>query len=302
MRKSNAHARVTMVILSVKMADIASEVDVETTKQRSRKRTRNPDAWRRSMNKRKRAQGEEHECCDGTQVSARRTGAPCKCKRNCFSFFTHEEQQQLVAGFNALGSKDVQDANLFGLISHRPVQRRRSRNGTRPNARDYSYTYKVKCQIRDVPVCKVTFAALHGITMSRVTMLLKRTEESTSSPLDKRGKHSTRVNRIPDTILKQLDQHIESFPSKSSHYSRSKNYKKKYLSAGLSVAVMHRLYLEKYEPDVATVLALGGTASPKVKYEFYLNRFNTHHHLSFGRPRSDTYPSCDSFELKIKGK
>ena len=63
---------------------------------------------------------------------------------------------------------------------------------------------------------------------------------------------------------------------------------------------MYHLYLEAFEPDVAAELSTGGHGKPHVKYEFYLNRFNTHHNLSFGRPRSDTCPTHDSFEIQIK--
>ena len=129
---------------------------------------------------------------------------------------------------------------------------------------------------------------------------MKRSHGMGPSPLDKRGSHSNRYNRIPESTLEQIDQHICSFPAKSSHYSRNKNYDKKYLSESLSVAKMHCLYLQKYEPCIAAELALGGKAVPQVKYEFYLSRFNSHHNLSFGRPRSDTCPVCDSLELKIK--
>ena len=45
---------------------------------------------------------------------------------------------------------------------------------------------------------------------------------------------------------------------------------------------------------------VGGKVKPLVKYEFYRERFNNHHNLSFGRPQSDTCPTCDEFELKIK--
>ena len=130
--------------------------------------------------------------------------------------------------------------------------------------------------------------------------MLVRSCGATTSPMDKRGKHTNRPNRIDDTIITQIDQHICSFPAKSSHYSRNNNHHKKYLSEDLSVAKMHRLYLEKFEPVVAAELNLGGITKPIVKYEFYLNRFNTHHNLSFGRPRSDTCSTCDAFELKIK--
>ena len=132
----------------LKMADIASEVVVTTSQRRARKRTRNPEAWKKTVTKRKKARGEEHERHDGTTAPARSTGLPCSCNRKCFSFFTDEERQQIITGFNGLGSKDLQDANIFGLISRRPVKRRRSRNGTRSNSRDHSYTYRVKGQLR----------------------------------------------------------------------------------------------------------------------------------------------------------
>ena len=113
--------------------------------------------------------------------------------------------------------------------------------------------------------------------------------------------HQTPPNRIPAEVNDQIDQHIRSFPSKSSHYSRKDNHNKRYLSEELSVAKMYRLYLEKKnEPVVYAELEFGGNAQPIVKYEYYNNRFKNHHNLSFGRPRSDTRPTCETFELKIK--
>ena len=66
-------------------------------------------------------------------------------------------------------------------------------------------------------------------------------------------------------ITVEIDQHIRSFPSKSSQYSRKDNPNKRYLSEELSVAKMYRLYLEKYEPVVYAELELGGNAQPIVK-------------------------------------
>ena len=157
----------------------------------------------------------------------------------------------------------------------------------------------MRCLDRDV-VCKCAFASIHGISTRRVESVLHRSRSATTLPLDKRGKHKNRPNRTDDETNSNIDEHIQSFPAKSSHYSRNDNHNKKYLSEDLSVAKMHRLYLEAFEPDVAAELCLGGDSKPAVKYEYYLNRFNTHHNLSFGRPRSDTCPTCDMIELKMK--
>ena len=149
-------------------------------------------------------------------------------------------------------------------------------------------------------VRKVAFGHLHGISVSRVNSLLERSSDSLVAPTDKRGKHKNRPNRVSSAIVSQIDQHIQSFPAKTSHYSRTENISKKYLSEDLSIAKMHRLYLELHEPTVTGELHLGGKPTPVVKYEFYRNRFNTHHNLSFGRPRSDTCPTCDEFSIKIQ--
>jgi len=69
------------------------------------------------------------------------------------------------------------------------------------------------------------------------------------SPKDLRGKHSNSSNKIPENILKQLDDHIRSFPNSQSHYSRESNGNVTYLSPDLNKKIMHNLYLEKYEPE-----------------------------------------------------
>ena len=53
-----------------------------------------------------------------------------------------------------------------------------------------------------------------------------------------------------------------SFLARESHYSRQDNADKVYLSSDLSVASMHELYLEMYEPDVYHELKAGGTVKP----------------------------------------
>ena len=54
---------------------------------------------------------------------------------------------------------------------------------------------------------------------------------------------------MQDDIMKQIHAHIKSFPKMESHYGRAHTAKgRKYLSSCLSVATMHELYLQKYEP------------------------------------------------------
>ena len=110
----------------------------------------------------------------------------------------------------------------------------------------------------------------------------------------------SRPNQTDHETNRNIDEYIQSIPAKSSRYSRNDNHNKKYLSEDLSVAKMHRRYLKPFERDVTAELCLGGDSKPAVKYEYYLNRFNTLHSLSFGRARSDTCPTCDMIELTLK--
>ena len=77
-----------------------------------------------------------------TVVAARKAGSPCSCKLQCFAKFTAEEKSCLLESFNKLGTKNLQDAYLHGLISPWTVQRHRPRQGNRA-ARHLSYSYKV---------------------------------------------------------------------------------------------------------------------------------------------------------------
>ena len=107
---------------------------------------------------------------------------------------------------------------------------------------------------------------------------------------DNRGKHKNRPHSISDELKAQVRDHINSFPSRESHYSRQDNRKMKYLNKGLSIARMHCLYLQKYEPD----------RQEKQPPEWlYRKIFNEDFNISFGYPRSDTCETCDLLKTVI---
>ena len=60
------------------------------------------------------------------------------------------------------------------------------------------------------------------------------------------------------------------------HYSHNKNKHHLYLSPLLSVAEMHRLYVERSE---------GGAEKPVVKYHYYSKVFNEKFKLALDAPR-----------------
>ena len=148
-------------------------------------------------------------------------------------------------------------------------------------------------------VCRQAFMRIHGITSGRVQHIAYYAQNSPTPPIDKRGKHAN-PRATTEEVKQQIHQHIMSFPTIESHYGREKSTKgRKFLSSHLSVAQMHELYLESYEPEIHAKLKRGESAQPLVKYEYYLEYFNTNFNFSFGLPKSDTCATCDELNVKI---
>ena len=78
-------------------------------------------------------------------MPSRITGKPCGCRRKCFSLFSDNEKEQIIDDFSGLGSKDVQDANIFGLVACTLVNRRCPRS--RVKIRNFAYTFKVSIYV-----------------------------------------------------------------------------------------------------------------------------------------------------------
>ena len=82
-----------------------------------RKRTQRPEAWKRAVANSKRARGEEYvSLSTGKMVAARTTGPPCSCRLKYFECFNQREKANVLQSFYQLGNKELQDAQLFGLI------------------------------------------------------------------------------------------------------------------------------------------------------------------------------------------
>lgn len=110
---------------------------------------------------------------------------------------------------------------------------------------------------------------LYGITAKRLRRLCEHASSGYSTPpTDKRGKHNSH-HRINSDLVKQVKNHIESFPAQESHYSRSDNHGKLFLSENLSIRRMYHLYLELYEPEQHERISQGLPFSGKVKEHFY---------------------------------
>lgn len=127
--------------------------------------------------------------------------------------------------------------------------------------------------------------SLHALSQHRVQRL-KDLLVKGKAPRDMRGKHNTRPHVLSRDNIEKINEHIRSFPVKSTHYG-SKPIS--YLDARLTVSAMHSLFIKNY-PELQSI----------VKYEFYLKYFKENFSLRFGRPQVDVCSTCESLGVKLR--
>lgn len=94
-----------------------------------------------------------------------------------------------------------------------------------------------------------------GFGKRRLEVLRKTFRVGSILPeLDCRGKHDTRSNMVPEEIHRKIIEHIESFPTTQSHYSRHKNALRRYLSPNLSIERMYEQFLAIHNPDYVELM------------------------------------------------
>ncbi|KAF0713010.1 NAD-dependent protein deacetylase Sir2B-like [Aphis craccivora] len=214
---------------------VTEDSDENITVPRGKKKTKNINNWKRNKCKNANASGVEHYSSWETHFT----------EKNRARF--DEEKQKILSCFNQIGNKEKQDTYIAGLIKINDVVRHRPKNNTKPKS--CTCIYKVRINHVEKVVCKKSFCSFFGVGKSRVERIVKLLQKNIPSPVDRRGKHRNRGNAKDDQILFQIDTHIQSFPSRQSHYSRSKNDEVRYLSPDLNVSKMYNLYLMKYESD-----------------------------------------------------
>lgn len=191
----------------------------------------------------------------------------------------------------------AQDVYLQGGIRPSSVKR------PRPNAavhKSASYHYFISNGKDEVNVCRKAFCNLHGINEGRVKRLAKIKADD-GVPTDGRGRHNNRPNAYKEETLNLIEEHIKSFPKMQSHYNSKISY---YLSNGLSVAKMHRLFLQQHFQCCYEMVknAVDQDKVCCVPIHVYRNYFIENFNFKFGRPKTDVCNQCEEFKCLLKNK
>ena len=261
--------------------DVSSNTDVST---KTRKRSVRTRCWKRHLTKQARQSGKEYVNRAGRVVPRKEActeGSLCTCRRKCSDKVTLEQRTKIFDAFYML-DENGKNVYMFGCMKAK--QPKLMVCGAKRH-RTVSFWYTVTVDNSDVRVCRRAFMSLHGVTSSKVAHVGSQLSAGQSAPHpSQRGKHSRRPNRLTCEAVQQVKEHISMFPADESHYSRSVNTGKKYLSPILNISIMYKLYQKWCEEQ---------SAKP-VSARSYRTIFNEKFNLSFGHPKSDTCNVCDA--------
>ena len=264
----------------------------ESKEEGTRKRKCNPSKWTRNVRKALKTQGREYTSVSGSRtIPAKQLKTACSCKKKCFEKFTPDERQTLFTAFYQLSSSGQNQFVANSIEEERKqVQRLRRIDGNQSRRNFTRRYFLTKNNGTKIEVCQVMFLNTFDISLKKVRVIVekKRSSEGKICPEDKRGKHGNQP-KVPENDKLLIKEHINLFPAYQSHYSRS-HTQKKYLSPDLSIAEMHRLYVDyckarNIEPQKASLYR-----------KIFVEEFN----LSFHRPKNDTCAKCDKFEMQLK--
>ena len=295
----------------------AAELSCDANSVQGRKRKRNPENWKVKHVKKK-----------GLRKNAPRKDISSLencCKRECLKNFPIHHLEKIRSEFEELLYEE-QNLYLNGLLRRHESKKssghsrqepaRITSSGKRlgrPPAEEsiFSFDYYLRNTKKiDIKVCQKAFCDVFGFGPKRLQVLRQKIKASvTSVEPDKRGKHGNQP-RVNEDLRQLVKDHIQSFPARSSHYSRADNHGRLYLSADLSIVRLYRNFLEKHDSEYVKLeeenlrlkmlhKPLLKLRKPLVSQHFYHDIFVNDYNIHFGYPRTDTCSTCDSLRIKI---
>lgn len=194
----------------------------------------------RKERKQKRNAGLAYVTGSGKLIEERRLTRLGPCKKNCQYHVSHEDQQRIFASYYREGNY----SHRWNFVASNVVLVPKKRCvGKKKKLRKFSVEYHLKTESHDVCVCKGCFMKTLGETGAFIKSVVDNLFDSKNDLgiKDGRGK-SIPTNKSDPQKLQAIQDHIKSFPTNESHYSRSHS-SKQYLPQGLNVAMMYRMYV-----------------------------------------------------------
>jgi hypothetical protein len=210
---------------------------VDVTRQ-SRRRRKNPELWKQSVQKRKRNNGEEYKTSRGEKFPRHELKTPSctgKCKNKCGDKVMKDHQMLM---FQTYWKLDYECQRKFIMNHVTKNLKNRSTTG-KESRRKHTYDYFLdgKTSKENTKVCKNFFLQTLNIGEKMVMYNINRNQGNCK---DNRGRQKE-WSTIPKADKDYIRNHIRSSPTLDSHYCRKKS-QRKYLERDLSITKMYEIY------------------------------------------------------------
>lgn len=187
-------------------------------------------------------EGKSYVTISGKVIAEKSLRRACNCRKKCYEQLSDDVRLVIFKHFYSL-SQSGQNQFLANNVeeSEKKVQRIR---GIRKNRsrRKYTRNYFLFENQNRIEVCQTMFLNTLNVSLKKVRVIVEKKRNSSAGICveDGRGKHQNHPI-IPQAEKDFIKEHIQMFPTYSSHYSREQT-EKRYLSSDLSISVMYKLY------------------------------------------------------------
>ena len=200
-----------------------------------------------------------------------------KCRFKCSSRISEDLAIEIFNTYWGSGSYEKQR----GFICEHIIQSSTKRSSKRKETSNF---FHLPCDSNKVRVCKAFFLSVLNISKKTVELALQKKQHGSFIGSDRRGRQSS-ANKTPETDKTFIREHISSFPTVSSHYTR-KDTQRKYLDSGLSIRKVYQLYQDK----------CGQLQKRCCSFNIYRQVFCEEFNLSFHKPKKDQCSICTLYD------
>jgi hypothetical protein len=208
------------------------------------------------------------------------------CESDHISKFSENDKNYIINYYKSISNNNNRANDyLKGLVIPSFIKRRRITDSEVKKPKSQNFEYFVELQSGRRKVCKNAFCMLHDIKPSRLRTKILTNRESTE---DMRGKHENQWNKLPQEVIDDIIDFINSLPARESHYSPKTESNRKYLNSDLNKTKLHQSFISLF-PEYERVVSFD-------LFNYNFKKFN----IGFGFPRSDICGECELLNIKIK--
>lgn len=228
----------------------SSPATVQSTRT-TKKRQKHEKEWLDVKRKCRKNLGQKYITKRGKITNEKILRPACKCRYKCMDKISYQQRLDCFSKFWQLGDRAMKWN--FIIRYSKKIKKKRCLNQDTPNNRKYTYKYYLPLitdlnvfQCEKVEVCQTMFINTLAVSTRILKTAWKKYDGSVNIDEDRRGRHSNHKIIITGSMIQSVCDHVRAFTPVESHYIR-KNSQKLYLPGDLSIAKMHKLYLEWFD-------------------------------------------------------